>query len=190
MAELPFVYSWFERLKRFFPYYNSTTKLFNVAGSLDCTLAPCTNTVTPTNILTVPIPANSWGDGEKITVDVIASGATNLGNLNLDLSYGSDTLSGVNGGSNPAGTPARNRIELWRIGTSIYISNDNYSIGGSIGITSFPNMNSNSYDSGTYSGILTSVSFSTDKDIVITATWDTADAGNTVEFLAAKVTKV
>lgn len=151
------------------------------------TLTPCSNTTTPTNILSVTIPANDWADGEMITVDVIITGTVNIATLTLDLTYGSDSYTDISS-SSAYTEPNRKRIELWRDGSDIYIANRNAASSTVASPTPFTQA-----DGGQYSAdgtILTPVTFNTEKDLVITATFDTADAGDSVEILAAKVVKM
>jgi hypothetical protein len=152
------------------------------------TVASCTNTTTPTDILTATIPANAWAGGEKIVIDVIITGTENIAVLTLDLAYGSDTYADLTASNAPQGHPARLSIEMWRVGTDIYINKLNDVSAVNFAPSPFSSIGADSY-SGNAGTILTPVTFNTEKDLVITATYDVADAGDSVEILVAKVTK-
>lgn len=152
------------------------------------TLSDCENTTTKTNLISATIPANTWADGDQVTLKIAGDLTTNLASSSLTMGvegtgFGPYTRSAnVQVGNDPNRFTAEFRF--MRNGAGLY-----YYVGGSgtwtespyldIGLAtlligSFGAINSVSDDWLVFDS---SVDFTTNITVAITSQWGTAGAG-------------
>lgn len=161
------------------------------------TIRDCDNTASLTDVIEASIPANDWADGEKIVIEWVATFRNLAGGsptLAIRVYYGSSyvnlaTADGV--GSGLAQIPYR--IELWRVGSEIWIPGWDYSQGfaavwhgGAINAVT----GADQFGSGKRGGILTSQAFNSTKAVKIAAQWSGAGSGRFYTVKGARICKI
>lgn len=160
------------------------------------TIRDCNNTSALVDVIEATIPANDWLDGERIIIDWAAAFRNLAGGsptLAIRVYYGSSyvdlaTADGV--GSGLAQIPYR--VELWRVGSEIWVPGWDYSQGfaatwhgGAINAVT----GGDQFGSGKRGGILTGQSFSSAKGVKISAQWSGAGSGRFYTVKGARICK-
>lgn len=159
-------------------------------------LGSADDTVVETAIIATTIPADDWADNEVFIIDAILQvkvDAVAVGTVALKLKYGATSITLVAAAADLDNTAQQNRfrIELWRVGTSIYVFNTdgtstNPILASPLGFADFF---AAPWTTGDGNSILTTQTFNADKTLQMTAQWSVANANNTFGCLAARVIK-
>jgi len=148
------------------------------------TLANCSNTSAETTVLSVTIPANTWADGEEVSIALIANHKQNNGVGNVNLTYkvkvnatSLTTLSASAVANSATQGTTRRTLFFTRIGSDVYYSG-NGSYGDMFATASVYTAaiaTSNIYGSGN-GNIFTSVDFTSNVTLTFTVQWASANA--------------
>lgn len=136
------------------------------------------NTSAETTIFTLHLGAGEWLDYENIQPILYNEWKQNFGSartLTVKVKYGSDSFTFISAASvaNSATLAKKlSGISLTRVGTTIYM---NFSNAGDAA-TGFNSFTAQDQQVAPTGGQMTGIDFSTQKDLVITAQWQTADS--------------
>jgi len=175
----------------------ATTKGGAVANLLgiSVTTANCANTTTETALLSATIPANTWADGEEIALLGIFSHrqfSGGLVNLTLKVKVNGTAITTLSAAAVSSQTTigvSKRGAFFMRVGNDVYFSGN-----GTFGkFTTTTNLYTASMTANSFSGsngnIWTSVDFTSNITLTITAQWGTANANTYFNTLVGKCEK-
>lgn len=144
-------------------------------------LANCANTALEITVFTLTIPANTWLDGEAVTLFMILLHKNNSGgaiNITQKIKVNADSytsMSAVSIANNATEGKTDRGVWLRRIGTSVYLR-----LSGAFGGTGGTTINNATFTTdqfaGTSGNVYTSVNFAADIVITITMQWASQNA--------------
>lgn len=178
----------------------NTSQLPNVTPKgYAATLGSAANELTEESILSVSIPANDWGDNEKITLEFLLSTKAMAdllgGGAVFKLKYGASSVTLLTNASYDYGNAAtvnKFYIDLWRVGADIWVFLASVDAGSNENLAAPKGLVQDiAFENGwsTYNKLIEDETFATEKTLQITAQWDELDANNVVQVIAARVIK-
>lgn len=148
------------------------------------TLANCSNTASEITVMSVTIPANTWADGEEVSIALIANHKQNNGVGSVNITYkvkvnatSLTTLSASAVANSATQGTTRRTLFFTRIGSDVYYTG-NGSYGDMFATASLYTAaiaTSNIYGSGN-GNIFTSVDFTSNVTLTFTVQWASANA--------------
>jgi len=145
------------------------------------TIADCVSSSAEVTIWTVTIPANTWADGESLSAYILEKHLNNTGStrtLTLKVKINGVSYTTLSAGSYGTST-SEGRIQrgfnCHRVGADVWLSAQSYGVAGAVqGM--YGTGGTTDYYASTIGNIFTSVTFSSDVVITITAQWSFASA--------------